>query len=263
MQFPFSPSRLCANRSRIAIPKPSSRRRALVQQQASPVQQTCKLQHSSRALVHSYLTNRPATRTPITMGWLDGGRSYSYTEGTRSRGHSPARSTRSTRSTGSKGYYTRPSANRSSSSFFGTTNNRSSSSFFGGNNNNNRSSSSFFGGFGGASRGYGSGSSHYKRSPRQGYIGYLFHKLQRMLRELWYYARRHPMKAFFAVIVPLLSAGGAIGGLMKQFGVRNPMASMSSRGGGGYYGSSGYGGDKGGGLMDNLGSVMQIAKAFT
>lgn len=182
------------------------------------------------------------------MGWLDGGRSYSYTEGINRRGHSPARSSRST---GSKGYYSRPSANRSSSSFFGT---------------NNRSSSSFFGGFGGGStRGYGgSGSSYYKRSPRQGYIGYLFHKLQRMLRELWYYAKRHPMKAFFAVIVPLLSAGGAIGGLMKSFGMKNPMDGFSSRGGGGgYYGSSGYDSDRGGGgLMDNLGPIMQIAKAF-
>lgn len=72
------------------------------------------------------------------------------------------------------------------------------------------------------------------------------------------------MKAFFAVVVPLLSAGGAIGGLMKQFGVRMPMDGMSSRGGGGYYGSQGYGGDRGGGgLMDNLGPIMQIAKAFT
>lgn len=199
------------------------------------------------------------------MGLFDG-RSYSYTEGASSssrphRGHSPARSTRST---GSKGFYARPAANRSSSSFFGGG---------GGGNNHRSSSASFFGGnFGGGSGsrsifgGGGSGSSYYKRSPRQGYVSYLFHKLQRMLRELWYYAKRHPMKAFFAVVVPLLSAGGAIGGLMKQFGVRLPMEGMSSRGGGGYYGSSGYGGDRrggGGGLMDNLGSVMQIARAFT
>jgi len=183
------------------------------------------------------------------MGLFDG-RSQSYTEGHSRRTYSPARSTRST---GSKAYYSRPSNNRSSSSGFFA--------------NNNRSSSSFFGGFGGgSSRGFGSGSSYYKRSPRQGYISYLLHKLQRMVRELWYYARRHPMKAFFAVIVPLLSAGGAISGLLKSFGVSMPaMDSRSSRSGGGYYGSSGYGGDRGGGgggLMDNLGGVMQIAKAF-
>ena len=74
------------------------------------------------------------------------------------------------------------------------------------------------------------------------------------------------MKAFFAVIVPLLSAGGAISGLMKQFGVRVPGTDRGSRrGGGGYYGSSGYGGGGGGGLMDSMGGMggmMQVAKAF-
>ena len=73
------------------------------------------------------------------------------------------------------------------------------------------------------------------------------------------------MKAFFAVVVPLLSAGGAIHGLMRQFGVRVPgMDGGSRRMGGGYYGSSGYGGDRGGGggLGDNMGSLMQIARAF-
>lgn len=73
------------------------------------------------------------------------------------------------------------------------------------------------------------------------------------------------MKAFFAVIVPLLSAGGAIHGLMRQFGVRVPGLDGSSRRmGGGYYGSSGY--DRGGGgLMDSfggMGGIMQVAKAF-
>lgn len=84
-----------------------------------------------------------------------------------------------------------------------------------------------------------------------------------MLRELWAYARRHPMKAFFAVIVPLLSAGGAIHGIMRQFGVRVPGMDGGTRTmRGGYYGSKGYGSDRGGGWMDNAGSLMQIAKAF-
>lgn len=87
-----------------------------------------------------------------------------------------------------------------------------------------------------------------------------------MFRELWSYARRHPMKAFFAVVVPLLSAGGAISGIMKQFGVRLPGGldggARTMRGG--YYGSKGYGSDRGGGggWMDNAGSLMNIAKAF-
>ena len=87
-----------------------------------------------------------------------------------------------------------------------------------------------------------------------------------MIKELWYYARRHPVKAFFAVIVPLLSAGGAIGGLLKGFGIRLPagLGGSSRSYNGGYYGSSGYEsrGGGGGGLMDNAGSLMQIARAF-
>lgn len=88
-----------------------------------------------------------------------------------------------------------------------------------------------------------------------------------MIKDLWYYARRHPVKAFFAVIVPLLSAGGAIHGLLRQFGIRMPFGldGATRHGGGGYYGSSGYSSRGGGGLMDQFGGmsgVMGIARAF-
>lgn len=85
-----------------------------------------------------------------------------------------------------------------------------------------------------------------------------------MIKELWYYARRHPVKAFFAVIVPLLSAGGAVHGLLRQFNIRIPgLDGATRRGGGGYYGSSGYSGLSGSNdLLGNAGSLMQIAKAF-
>ncbi|GAB7349664.1 hypothetical protein MBLNU459_g0338t1 [Dothideomycetes sp. NU459] len=142
-----------------------------------------------------------------------------------------------------------------------------------------RSSSSFF------SRA-GSSSSHYKRRPRDGYIAYLLAKLRRLVRDLWVYAHRHPVKAFFAVVVPLVSAGGALHGLLRQFGVRLPamfdgMAGVSSASRtyrGGYYGSSGYGGGGGGaesgfggglaslatgaGAMGAAGSLFKIAQAF-
>lgn len=196
-------------------------------------------------------------RTTTNMGLFDG-RSYSDSEhlrvhnshaGYRSRGPSPARSTRSATN---HGHYVRPSYARSTSG-----------SFFGGGNGGGGGGSSFFGG----SRGIfgGSGSSYYKRRPRDGYISYLMHKLQRMVKELWYYARRHPVKAFFAVIVPLLSAGGAIHGMLRQFGIRLPMfdgRTSYSGGSGGYYGSSGYSGRSDSGWIGNAGNLMQIAKAF-
>lgn len=183
------------------------------------------------------------------MGLFDG-RSYSEGERlrasshgahtSRSRGHSPARST---------GAFTRPSYARSASG-----------SFFGGGTSRGIFSS-----------GGGGGSSYYKRRPRDGYISYLVHKLQRMIKELWYYARRHPVKAFFAVVVPLISAGGALHGLLRQFGIRLPMMDGGAKysrgmgGMGGSYGSSAFGrqsGGGGGGWMDNAGSLMALAKAF-
>ena len=194
------------------------------------------------------------------MGFLDGdffgGTSSNYGGTSRQRSRSNTRST-----SGRSGYYARPTNSRASS-------------YFGGAGGNHSSSRGFF-----TSTGSG-GSSHYKRRPRDGYISYLVHRLQRLIRELWQYFRRHPVKAFFAVIVPLISAGGAIGGLMKGMGFRIPPGLSSvfgtgstNRGGGGYYGSRGYGGSSSGlgsmfggggagGLMENAGDIMKIAKMF-
>lgn len=196
------------------------------------------------------------------MGFLDadffGGTSSTYGGTSRHRSRSNTRS-----ASGRSGYYARPSASRSSS-------------YHGGGSGNYSSSRGFF-----SSTGSG-GSSHYKRRPRDGYISYLVHRLQRLLKDLWHYFRRHPVKAFFAVIVPLISAGGAVGGLLKGMGVRLPpgMGGIfgdggSKRGGGGYYGSHGYsgssssgfgdffgGGGGGGGMMDNAGSILKIARMF-
>lgn len=116
------------------------------------------------------------------------------------------------------------------------------------------------------------GSSHYRRRPRDGYISYLIHKLKRLLLDLYHYAKRHPVKVLLTVVVPLLSAGGAIGGLLKHFGVRLPMGlerimgSMSgaSRYSGGYYGSRGYefGNRSGRDGFGTIGHVLNVAKAF-
>lgn len=98
---------------------------------------------------------------------------------------------------------------------------------------------------------------------------YLLHKLKRLIQDLWHYARRHPLKAFFAIVVPLISAGGAIHGLLRQFGVRLPMGMTATRSYRGYYGSSGYGedyrgggGGGGGGAMGAMGNLIKIAQAF-
>jgi hypothetical protein len=80
-----------------------------------------------------------------------------------------------------------------------------------------------------------------------------------------------------AVVVPLISAGGALHGLLKQFGVRIPFGleglfGATTTRGGGYYGSSGYGGYDsygdgigsvfGGEGMNTVGSLMKVARVF-
>ncbi|PMD19792.1 hypothetical protein NA56DRAFT_647084, partial [Hyaloscypha hepaticicola] len=83
----------------------------------------------------------------------------------------------------------------------------------------NSSRSSFFGvfGFGGGHR----SSSYYKRSPRSGFINRMYTKLRRLLRDLIYYMKKHPMKVFMLVIMPLIT-GGALTGLLAKFGLRLP-----------------------------------------
>ncbi|KAI8671221.1 hypothetical protein NW754_006517 [Fusarium falciforme] len=91
--------------------------------------------------------------------------------------------------------------------------NSSRASFFGlGGGNNSRSS--FFG---------NSRSSYYKRSPRQGFIQKTYKQLKRLLRDLVHWAKRHPWKVFFLVIMPLIT-GGALTALLARFGLRIPPA---------------------------------------
>jgi hypothetical protein len=49
----------------------------------------------------------------------------------------------------------------------------------------------------------------------------MYSKLRRLLRDLLYYLKKHPMKVFMLVIMPLIT-GGALTGLLAKFGVRLP-----------------------------------------
>jgi len=109
-----------------------------------------------------------------------------------------------------------------------------------------------------------SGSSYYKRRPRDGFIARLISKLKHLFRELWYYFRRNPVKVFVFVIMPLIS-GGVLAGFARQFGIKLPsflMGSAAARAGGGYYGSAGYGGAAQGlgGMAEGLGGLGGLGK---
>lgn len=64
-------------------------------------------------------------------------------------------------------------------------------------------------------------SSYYKRSPRKGFMHRALKKLKDILRDLVKYAKRHPMKVFLLVLVPLIT-GGALTALLARFGLRLP-----------------------------------------
>lgn len=113
---------------------------------------------------------------------------------------------------------------------------------------------------------YSRSSSYYKRRPRTGYINRLLAKLKHLLRELYYYARRHPIKVFMLVVMPLIS-GGVLAKLAAVAGFRLPAVLMGGMGTagrgygayGGYYGSAGYGSA---GTGNGLGGLMKVVQAF-
>ncbi|KAL8997876.1 MAG: hypothetical protein Q9169_002958 [Polycauliona sp. 2 TL-2023] len=110
---------------------------------------------------------------------------------------------------------------------------------------------------------HGGSSSYYKRRPRDGYIQRMVHEIKKMLRNLVSYARRHPVKVFMLVIMPLIT-GGALHNILRQFGIRLPAGLstlIGSYGGGkgGYESMSSFGGRGGEGGIQ---SAMKLAKMF-
>jgi len=102
------------------------------------------------------------------------------------------------------------------------------------------------------------------------------------LRDLYYYMRRHPVKVFFLVIMPLIT-GGALTKILSTAGIRLPpqmermLGSQMSRGygqGERFYSRGGardFGGGTGlpgmsgggfGGMGDSVGGMMRMAKLF-
>ncbi|RMD44260.1 hypothetical protein DV735_g825, partial [Chaetothyriales sp. CBS 134920] len=169
-----------------------------------------------------------------------------WNDGTRSP--SPARR----RSYSSRnGSYNQPSYSTSASSIYGA----------GGGNNDKVYSSSRSNG-----RGYSS-----RPRPRAGFVA----RIRKFLREVFDYLRRHPVKVFFLVIMPLVTSGAlhklfarigihlprSLGNLVQGFGGAHP-GRFFARGGARdrEAGTALPGMD--GGLGEALGTVAGIAKHF-
>ncbi|KAF5669822.1 hypothetical protein FHETE_4810 [Fusarium heterosporum] len=143
------------------------------------------------------------------MGFLDWNDGASVLSGrTSSRRHRSSRSHKKHRSRSNSS--SRERGRGFAESIFGGGHGKNNSSFFGLGGNNSRSS--FFG---------NSRSSYYKRSPRQGFVQKTYKQLKRLLRDLVHWAKRHPWKVFFVVIMPLIT-GGALTALLARFGLRIP-----------------------------------------
>ncbi|GAP87403.1 hypothetical protein SAMD00023353_2700040 [Rosellinia necatrix] len=90
--------------------------------------------------------------------------------------------------------------------------------------NHNASRGSFFNLANNSTRSFfstGRSPSYYKRSPRSNFMTRAYKKLKRLLRDLVYWAKRHPVKVFMLVIMPLIT-GGALTALLARFGLRLP-----------------------------------------
>lgn len=230
--------------------------------------------------------------------WNDGFQSQSQTQRTRprsrSRSSSRERRKRSSSSRHHDGPYSRPSAARSSSSFISNLTGYNADSVRATRaeerakerranppSSQSRDFFSSFGGTGGSTYGnysYSSSSGHGhsgRARPRRGFVA----KVRRWLRELYEYMKRHPLKVFMLVILPLIT-GGALTKILSVVGIRLPpsieraLGSSMTRGTGAnqryfanggardFAGGSALDGMMGAGLGGSLGGLLSMAKMF-
>lgn len=156
------------------------------------------------------------------------------------------------RSSSSNNYYVRRSPSRRST--YSTHHSR-------------HSAPSFFGlGNGGSSSRYSStpsifSSSSRRARPRAGFVQRIIYHIKKLFRDIYRHARRHPVKVFLLVIVPLLTSG-ALPKLLAMIGLHLPKGL-----GGSFAHSLGSGGPRlaeagSSGLGESFSGLMNIAKNF-
>lgn len=96
----------------------------------------------------------------------------------------------------------------------------------------------------------------------------MIHSIKKLFRDIYRYARRHPVKVFLLVILPLLTSG-VLPKLLAMIGLRLPHGVASALGGagaarggmGGMGGMEGIGG-AGKGLSESVNGLVSLAKMF-
>ncbi|KAE8400039.1 hypothetical protein BDV37DRAFT_258752 [Aspergillus pseudonomiae] len=97
-----------------------------------------------------------------------------------------------------------------------------------------------------------SSSSSRRARPRSGFVQKVVHIIKRLLRDIYKYAREHPMKVLVLLLIPLLTSG-VLQKLFAMIGIRLPKNIFGGQGG-----QSREGGKNG--IMENLSSFMNVAK---
>jgi hypothetical protein len=96
----------------------------------------------------------------------------------------------------------------------------------------------------------------------------MIHSIKKLFRDIVRYARKHPVKVFFLVILPLLTSGVLVK-LLAMVGLRLPHGVASALGGAGG-GARGFGGMEGAmggvgggkGLSESVSGLVSLAKMF-
>lgn len=115
-----------------------------------------------------------------------------------------------------------------------------------------RSSPSVFSSFSSSSR---------RARPREGFVQRMIRSIKKLFRDIYRYARNHPLKVFMLVILPLLTSG-ILPKLLAMIGIRLPHGALSALGGGPPAGARGIGGMESKGLSDSVNSLVSLAKMF-
>ncbi|KAJ5172309.1 hypothetical protein N7492_004902 [Penicillium capsulatum] len=161
------------------------------------------------------------------MGWFDGPSRTTSTGYVRRRHASPSR----------KSVYSSSHSRHSAPSFFG----------IGG-----RSSPSVFSSFSSSSR---------RARPREGFVQRLIRSIKKLFRDIYRYARHHPMKVFLLVVLPLLTSG-VLPKLLGMIGVRLPHGVLTALGGAAPGARGAMDGLENKGLSESVNSLMSLAKMF-
>lgn len=90
----------------------------------------------------------------------------------------------------------------------------------------------------------------------------MIRSIKKLIRDIYRYARHHPVKVFMLVILPLLTSG-VLPKLLAVVGLRLPHGVASALGSSGAGAARGFGGLEGGagkGLSESVNGLMSLAK---